>query len=81
MYHARQAATKILRKVCEIEQIMKSKGLVYRLLQDDSRREALTSVKKTIFNDLTELLSKTLIEVNMFIRDNQLYKGDFLFNG
>lgn len=65
LYQAREAVAKILFRVTEIEQLIKPRSLLWRVLQDDSDRMLSEQLLNVVW-DFVRFLSKVLTEVTVF---------------
>lgn len=80
IYHNREKAARILRLVSEINDAFSDRGTVVRLLHDNNPSTSLTELRRTVLMDFVHLLSKCLIELQIFCTDNQIFKSEFVFH-
>lgn len=78
LYEAYREVTKIFKTIIELEEVMKPKSAVWRILQDQSESE-LSSERNKMVEKTLHLLSKVLAQVSVFQADQKLFKGDFRF--
>ena len=78
LYQAREAVAKILGEVTEIEQLIKPRSLLWRVLQDDSGSQ-LSEQWLAMVWDFVRFLSKVLTEVSVFQAANKQYKSELVY--
>ena len=72
--------TEILKLIVEIDHSFKLRGVVNRILQDDTRRDPRPQVY-VLLKDKLQLLSKTLTRITAFQNENKAYKQEMCFRG
>jgi hypothetical protein len=78
LFEAQKSVLTIFKHIVELEEIMRPKGALWRILQDESSNEP-DDESKSILNRTLELLGRVLTLLAIFQTEHRIFDGEFSF--
>ena len=78
LYNSQIAVSAIFKHIVELEEIMKPKGVLWRIIQDETDNE-LDDTQTAIINRTLNLLSRVLSLLAIFQNEHRVFDGEFSF--